>query len=325
MLDIDARKVVEEIKFYISKLADDQNKSCVVLGLSGGIDSAVLVTLIARSIGPERVKAYFLKDRDSEKESEVNARKMADWLGVDLKVQDISPVMEEKGIYTPLIMRLSTMAPSLNRFLLRMYLLIFRETPFISSLKAGCEHVQRNLLNRMIYKLLTVHLEKSFIARHIYRREVIEKAATDLNGLVLGAGNCSEFLVGWFVKGGIDDLPIQPMRGLYKSQIWQLAEYLELPLKIRRQVPSPDMMRGITDEFGIGMHYRRLDEILDYIDRGMNDSEIHACGVTDKEIKYVHDIRRFSDWKRSSSHIKPPVSGGAGSPFRCNENSINED
>jgi len=318
MLDIDAQKVTETIEQYISELIDKDKKDCVILGLSGGIDSAVLATLAERAVGAQRVKTYFLKDRDSEKDSELKAREMADWLDISMEIQDISSVMCRKGIYTPFIMRLSRLARVFNRLLMNLYFLIFRETPFMSSLKAGCEQLDQNIFMRMVYSAITIHLEKSFTARHIYRRELIEKAATEQNGLILGAGNRSEAMVGWFVKGGIDDLPIQPMQGLYKTQVWQLAEHLGLPANIRQQLPSPDMMKGVTDELGIGMCYRRLDEILDYMEQGMTESGILSNGVLSKELKHVQDIRHFSEWKRDSPHVPPPVDGCAGSPFRLN-------
>ena len=316
MLDIDAPKVTELIENYITDLVDKQKKSCVIMGLSGGIDSAVLVTLAARAVGPERVKTYYLKDRDNEPDSEIKAREMAEWLGVGLETQDITPEMIKRGIYKPFIMHLNRLAQFLNRFLMKCYFLIFREAPLLTSLKGGCGQLGSNPVKKLVYNLIVVNLEKSFNARHLYRREVIEQAAAEQNGLLLGAGNRSEGQVGWFVKEGIDDMPIQPMFGLYKTQIWQLAEYLDLPADIRQQAPSPDMMKGVTDEFGIGLNYRRLDVILDYLDAEMTEAEILAQGVTADELQYVRDIKHYSSWKREAPHVPPPVHGGAGSKVR---------
>jgi len=71
----------------------------------------------------------------------------------------------------------------------------------------------------------------------------------------LGTANRSEYLVGWFVKDGIDDLPFSPLIGLYKTQVRQLSEFLGLPFKIRNRLASPDMVKGITDEFALGISY----------------------------------------------------------------------
>lgn len=316
MLEIDVKRVTNDIELYISNLLKKENKSHIVLGLSGGIDSAVLAALAVGAVGGNRVKAYYIKDRDSEKESEVKAQTLADWLGIELEVQDISHVMKDTGIYSPLIMYISTIAQFTNRMIQKSYCLLFGETPHKSTLREGCGEFGQNPLKRLVYNLSIRYLEKGFNARHIHRRKIIEKIAQDNDYLILGAANRSESMVGWFVKDGIDDMPIQPLLGLYKTQVWQLADYLELPSIVRHQDPSPDMMKGITDEFAIGMKYRRLDEILDYLERALNESEILALGITHKELRNVMDIHRLSAWKRESEHTSPPMEGITGSPYR---------
>lgn len=316
MLDIDSEKVTKDIQKYIRSLMKEKKNSHIILGLSGGIDSAVLAVLAVGAVGADMVRAYYLKDRDSEKESQEKAQLLADWLGFKLEVQDISHVMKEDGIYSPLIMRISTIAHFINRMIQRSYCLFFNETPHKSTLKEGCGEFEHNPFKRLVFDLSVHHLEKGFNARHIHRRKVIEQIAQENNYLILGAANRSESMVGWFVKDGIDDMPIQPLLGLYKTQVWQLADYLNLPSKVRNQKPSPDMMKGITDEFAIGIEYRRLDEILDYLERGLDESEIIALGISAKELKNVIDIHRLSAFKRESEHVKPPLEGITGSPYR---------
>ncbi|WP_299020085.1 hypothetical protein [uncultured Photobacterium sp.] len=316
MLEIDAAKAVEAIEQYVSDLLDERNKNCIVMGLSGGIDSAVLITLAVRAVGAKRVKAFFLKDRDSENDSEIKARVMADWLGIELQVQDISSKMKSKGVYDPFIMRVSKLSGVMKRFLLALYSFIFRETVHLSTIKGGCGQLGRNPLKKLIYYFFIVPLVQSFNTRHIYRRTLIEKEADKLNGVVIGAANYTEAQAGWFVKEGIDDMPIQPMAGLFKTQIWQLAEYLGLPLNIRQQLPSPDMVQGVTSEISIGIAYRRFDIIFDYIERGIMESEIIAKGVSEEELDHVRDIQRFSAWMRESPHEPPPITGKVGSPYR---------
>ncbi len=318
MIDIDVSKVTEVVERYICELIKTNSQNCIILGLSGGVDSAVLASLAVHAVGAERVKAYYLKDRDSEKDSERKAHILADWLGIQLEIQDISPAMYKKGVYSPLIMRLTPLARFFNRLFQHNYYLLFRELPHTSTLKADCDELGNNPFKRLVFNLTVRNIANSFNARHIYRREVIQNAAAKKNCLVLGAANRSESMVGWFVKDGIDDLPIQPLLGLYKTQVWQLADHLGLPAEIRHQEPSPDMMKGITDEFAIGIRYKRLDEILDYLERGKKESEILALGVSRKELKLVQDSRRLSAWKRESPHVPPPVDGCVGSPFRIN-------
>ena len=89
-----------------------------------------------------------------------------------------------------------------------------------------------------------------------------------MGACIIGAANRSEGMTGWFVPGGADDMPFQPLMGLYKTQVRQLARHLEVPVEIIRQAPSPDMMRGVTDEVALGIAYEKLDIVLDGIDRG---------------------------------------------------------
>lgn len=315
-LAIDAQAVSTALEEYIRQLARDSGKTCVAMGLSGGVDSAVLATLAVRALGPEHVLCFHLCDRDSDPASAQKAKLLADRLKILLEIVDFSSAMRQKGIYAPFIMRISAFSQFINRMIQHSYYALFRETPHKSTLKAGCGEFGHNPLKRLAFNLTIRHIETGFNARHIHRRKIVEAIADEKDCLVLGAANRSEGMVGWFVKDGIDDLPIQPMLGLYKTQVWQLADYLELPDLIRHQPPSPDMMKGITDEFAIGMRYARLDEILDYLNRGLNDEEILSRGITANELQHVQDIHRLSTWKRASEHVPPPLDGGVGSPYR---------
>lgn len=315
-LAIDAPATCKALEEHIRQLLAASDQRCVVFGLSGGIDSAVLATLAVRALGPERVHGYHLSDRDSDPESARKARLVADWLRIPLEHEDISPAMRERGIYAPFIMRISAFSNFLNRMIQHSYYALFRETPHKSTLRLGSGEAFANPLKRLVFNLTIRHIEVGFNARHVHRREIIEGIADQRNCLALGAANRSEGMVGWFVKDGIDDLPVQPMLGLYKTQVWQLAEHLGLPDAIRQQAPSPDMMKGITDEFAIGMHYRRLDEILDYLARDLTETEILSLGISRSELKHVREIHRLSAWKRESEHVPPPVDGSYGSAYR---------
>ena len=68
----------------------------------------------------------------------------------------------------------------------------------------------------------------SFDACHIYRSGMQEWVASAHNPLPLDAANRPKVMGGWFAKGGIDDTEDQALRGLYKTQAGQLADYLDL-------------------------------------------------------------------------------------------------
>jgi len=128
-LEIDAPLVVELIGNYLKDLIDREKTNGVVLGLSGGIDSALLATIAVKALGKDKVKVSFLFDRDSEKSSIANARKIANWLGLELEVIDMSPAMKEKKIYHPFIMRLVPYSARFNRLVQHFYSIVNRENP----------------------------------------------------------------------------------------------------------------------------------------------------------------------------------------------------
>ncbi len=203
----------------------------------------------------------------------------------------------------------------LNRLVQNIYHRLFGETPFMSSLRLG-SGTSFSPLKKQAYDLAIRPIVNGFEARHIYRRTRLEEKAGENGWLLLGGANRSEVLVGWFVKGGIDDLPIQPLSRLYKSQVRQLAAFLCVPEKIRECAPTPDMRNGITDEFGMGISYRTLDVILDLLARDLSDKTILARGVASEDLALVHELHRISAWKRTSPSIPPPVDGGPDSELR---------
>jgi NAD+ synthase len=305
-LKIDAALEADRISRNIRELLDANSAEGVSIGLSGGIDSAVLATLGVRAVGKERVSAYHLYDRDSSKQSRAKAKFAAEWLGIDLELRDITAVMRRMGIYSPLIMRVTALSSLINRCLdMRLSRFLWGESFFIHTLRKGSFPESR--VKRFIYSRTVGPVEAAFNARHRYRRQFLEKESEQKNRLVLGAANRSEWLVGWFVKGGIDDLPLSPLVGLYKTQVLELAEYLEVPAGIRNQKPSPDMMKGVTDESALGISYRTLDIILDCIEHGMSDEEIVAKGISRKDVRLVRTMNKLSAWKREPERVTSGV------------------
>jgi NAD+ synthase len=314
-LEIDVNSTVQLLEKYIRKTTEEHCATGILLGLSGGIDSAVLACLAVRALGPETVHVSYLFDRHSEKGSRDKAELVADWLGLKLEIEDISGEMANRGVYASLVMSGSGQPGWLNHLVQNVYCRLFGETPFLSSLRLG-SGATFSPLKKQAYNLAIRPIVNGFEARHIYRRTILEQKAREKGWLLLGGANRSEVLVGWFVKDGIDDLPIQPLSGLYKSQVRQLAACLGVPEQIRECAPTPDMRNGITDEFGMGINYRTLDVILDLLARDVPAQTILACGVAAKNLALVHELHRLSAWKRTSLSVAPPVDGGPGSELR---------
>jgi NAD+ synthase len=316
LLEIDAQKTAERIENYLRRLVKDRKKRGVILGLSGGVDSAVMATLAVRALGRDRVSVMYIYDLDNDKESERKARLMSDFLGLHLIEYDMYFRLKRYKVYRPIV-KIGRISGLINKmFIARLYSVLFKEMPFVSTLKAGSGKLENKKLKRFFYEKSIGPIEKGFNARHRMRRMVLEKQAEMENLLTIGAANRSESLVGWFVKDGIDDMPVMPMMKLYKTQTRQLGRFMGIPDEIMIQLASPDMMKGITDEFAIGILYHKIDIIMDGTERGLSEDEISKLGVTKEEIDYVKMLNSLSAWKRETYHELPPVDGGPGSELR---------
>jgi NAD+ synthase len=315
-LEINSTKVIETIHAYLGETVAEMNAAGVCLGLSGGIDSAVLATLAVRALGKTAVHPMYLFDRDSTIELEILANAISDWLGVKLEVRSINAVLHRGGVYARSGFRNRFLAPLLNRILHRIYQVLFRESPFVSSLHLGNLDVSSHAAQQVGFRGFVESFAQGMYDRHIYRREILEKKASEERLLLLGAANRTEWFTGWFVKDGIDDVLIQPLKGLYKTQVRQLAHFLDIPRQVIEQAPSPDMIPGITDEFGLGMSYWKIDLALDHLDEGIPMSEVLHLGVTQAELKQVQKLKQLSQWKRDPNLPSPPVDGNLRGGFR---------
>jgi len=316
LLRIDEARAVEKLDGYLRNAFAEHGGAAALLGLSGGIDSALLATIAVRALGASRVRAAYLYDQHSAPGLRRNARKVAGWLGLELEEASIEPPMRQAGVYSSYAMRLTSFAGALNRLLHGAYRARAGEAPFVALLRTGgAETSVANARDRGRPSTIR-QLEAAFNARHIYRRRALEKEAAARNCFLLGAANRTEWLTGWFVQGGVDDLPHQPLKGLYKSQIWQLGAFLQVPAEVLAAIPSPDMMKGITDEFALGMSYGNIDLALDFLEGGLTAQEVAEAGVIKEQIDRVDEMKRLSAWKRSSSQLPPPVDGGPSGGLR---------
>jgi len=317
VLKIDESRSVEQIAANLRRIREARHAGGLLMGLSGGIDSGVLATLVVRLLGKEALHVCFLSDRSNNTNSERRARLMAEWLGLGLEVEDITEAIRQRGLYSPLIMRLVHVSRFLNRHVIHgAHRLVSGETPFMTTLRQL--KFENEPVKRFFYNLTVRKVETASSERAVYRRQALEKKARDRNALVIGAGNRSEVMTGWFTKDGVDDFPHSPLAGLYKTQVRQLARYLDLPREIADAQPSPDLMPGMTDEVGLGLDYDRIDLVLDAIERGRSDEQLLAEGLTQPEIDTVREMNRLSEWKRNPNHPPPAADGGGHGGLRVN-------
>ena len=121
------------------------------------------------------------------------------------------------------------------------------------------------------------------------RMSIIYFYANSKNYLVCGTGNKSEILIGYFTKHGDGACDIEPIGDLYKTNVYELAKYLEIPQEIIDKPPRAGLWNNQTDEDEIGMTYKLLDKIL----YRFIEKEIDADSIAkelDIEVNEVNDI-----------------------------------
>lgn len=122
--------------------------------------------------------------------------------------------------------------------------------------------------------------------------------------LILGTSNKTELLIGYGTIHGDLASAINPMGDLYKTQVRQMARYLEVPAKIQKKLPTAGLWTGQTDEGEIGMTYAELDEILFHlVDERESKEELLAHGFPRVKIEKIMSMIKSSEFKRQL----PPI------------------
>lgn len=125
------------------------------------------------------------------------------------------------------------------------------------------------------------------------------------NYLVIGTGNKSEILIGYFTKHGDGACDMEPIGDLYKNEVFKLSEYLNIPTEILNKPPRAGLWENQTDEDEIGMSYDLLDKLLYlYTEKDMKNTEI--AQKLDISVDDVNMI--ITTVKRSEHKSKVPES-----------------
>jgi NAD+ synthase len=126
-------------------------------------------------------------------------------------------------------------------------------------------------------------------------------AANADDRLVLGTGNRSEALTGYFTKYGDQAVDCNPIGTLYKQQVRQLAAHAGVPRDLVMKTPSAEMWTGQTDEEEMGLDYDTLDAVLALrVDGSLSTAAtVRALGVTEEQVARVDELYESSKHKRA--------------------------
>ena len=117
--------------------------------------------------------------------------------------------------------------------------------------------------------------------------------------MVIGTSNKTELLTGFFTKHGDGGVDLMPLADLYKYNIKQLAEYLEIPQNIIDKAPSPGFYPGHTDEKELGCDYDTIDLMLYLWEKGCKNKEIsQTLNVPIKTVESIISRIKANEHKR---------------------------
>jgi len=99
ILEIDCKSEVELICEFIRQELRDMKRDGIVIGLSGGIDSALSAALCVEAVGKDKVFGLILPEKESNPVSAEFAARHAEKLGIETETVDITPTLEAFGTY----------------------------------------------------------------------------------------------------------------------------------------------------------------------------------------------------------------------------------
>ena len=259
----EVERIVEALRMQV--VATCERRGAVV-GLSGGIDSSVVAALCVRAFGKDKVLAIFMPERHSSHDSLRLGRSWATQLGISTVLEDISPALESLGAYRRQIEAIRTVAPEYDDGwkckLVLPPILGNKNRLNVTYLMVQCP----GGATRSVRLSSGAYLQ--IVAATNYKQRVRKMTeyyhADRLRYAVAGTANRLEHDQGFFVKQGDGIADVMPIAHLYKTQVYQLAEYLGVDEEIRSRPPTSDTfsMPQSQEEFYFALPYQLMDLCL---------------------------------------------------------------
>lgn len=295
--NLDCAAIADQIEvFLIQKVGRVLRRRGAVIGISGGVDSAVCACLAVRALGAGRVFGLLMPERDFSADGTERGEALCGALGIKYELIDIAPGLETLGCYRRRDDAIRQLFPEYDATYRQKICIADgtldsdRVSYFNLVIEAPDGTIKRRRMPHDVY--LNVVAATNMKQR---TRKLIEyHAAERLNYAVLGTPNRLEYELGFFVRGGDGLADIKPIAHLYKTEVYALAEYLDVPVSIRSQPPSTDTysMPQTQEEFYFGLPFELMDRVLHAY---LNDvTPANAAVETDLSLQQVlrayHDI-----------------------------------
>lgn len=281
-----------------------------IVGISGGIDSSVTLALAVKAMGAGNVLGILMPEKDSSADSKNLALKLAEKFGVKTLEEDITNALDGFGCYERRDEAVAKVFPEYN--------------PQEYQMKIGIKSINNNLppvfsvtiidkngVNQS--KMLPANEYLQIVAASNFKQRcrlsMLYYHADRLYYAVIGTPNKHEVEQGFFVKYGDGGADVMPIAHLYKTQVYQLAEFLGVPQEIIDRVPTTDTYTAeqTQEEFFYQMPYHEMDMIWYGFENKVSPEEIGSVlGKTADEIKLI--FNNFSRKQMSTEYLRmPPI------------------
>lgn len=288
-LDLDCAGEAARIEHFLRHgIARELKRRGAVVGVSGGVDSAVCAALAARALGSERVLALLMPEREASDEGRLRAENLCRHLGIEYLVEDITAALEAAKCYANRDSAIRRLFPEYgpgwrNKIVLAGTL----GTPWFALVvesPAG-ERLSRRMPHDIFQQVVAANNWKQRM-----RKATEYYHAERVNYAVIGTPNRLEYALGFFVRGGDGLADIKPIAHLYKTQVYQLAEFLGIPAEIRSQPPSTDTysLPQTQEEFYFTLPFAQADQLLSAMPSGLAPGEAGAeLGLDGDQVRRI--------------------------------------
>jgi NAD+ synthase len=255
--------IVEAIKYSVHNIF---KKKGAVIGVSGGVDSSVVLALTAKALGNDKVLAVMLPEKESTVDNIAYVEKLLNKVNVECITENLTDALNGLGCYRRRDAAVKEIFPEYDGLTYKMKLILpddILETNnlniFYLEIIAPDGFAKKKRLPLKQY--LEIVAASNFKQRT--RMSMLYYLAETRNYAVIGTPNKNEHEQGFFVKYGDSGSDFRPIRHLFKTQVYQLADYLEIPVIIKDRVPTSDTYSAdqSQEEFFFRLPFDILDRI----------------------------------------------------------------
>ncbi len=283
-----------------------------VVGISGGIDSSLCMALAAKALGPEKVLGVMLPEHDSSPDSEMLAQELADKFGVKTVTENITGALKGFGCYERRDEAVKRVFPEYDPETWKMKIGVrqsglYNNLPPIFSLTVIDE--DGNEKDKILHTREYLQIVAASNFKQRSRMSMLYYHAEALHYAVIGTPNKHEQEQGFFVKYGDGGADVMPIGNLYKTQVYQLAEYLGIPERIIERTPTTDTYSAeqSQEEFFYQLPFHLMDIYWYGFENEYDPAEV-AEVMDETEERIAALFRNFERKQRTTEYLRmPPV------------------